>query len=83
MMYFPHDLFFKSLRYRDPIYELARIYRTPSARWADEYTILAPCSEYEMLNGRIVSLRWDRPYISVHAWDMDLILHTPPTRASF
>ena len=40
--------------------------------------ILAPCAEYQMINGRIVALYWDRPYISVHGWDVDL-----PSRASF
>ena len=52
----------------------------PSAQWAVEYTILAPCAEYQMINGRIVVLYWDRPYISIHSWDCDMIL---PTRASF
>ena len=82
-MYFPRDLFFYILSYRDPFYELAHLYRAPSAHWTDEYTILAPCSEYEVLNGRIVSLHWERPHISVRAWGMGLILHMPLTRASF
>ena len=52
----------------------------PSAQWAEKYTILAPCAEYQMINGRIVVLYWDRPYMSVTGWDLDWIL---PTRASF
>ena len=42
--------------------------------------ILAPCAEYQMINGRIVTLYWDRPYMSVHGWDVGLLL---PSRASF
>ena len=53
----------------------------PSAQWADEYTILQPCAEYQMINGRIVALSWDRPYMSIHSWDCDMAL--VPTRASF
>ena len=83
MMHLPHELFNKILSYKDPFFEFAHQNRTPSASWADEYMILAPSAQYEMINGRIVCLHWDRPYISVHAWDMDMILHTPPTRASF
>ena len=81
-MHLPFDLFKKILSYKDPLFEIAHRYRTPSARWAEEYTIMAPCVELEMINGRIVRLHWERPYISVRAWDMDMLLNTP-SRASF
>ena len=81
-MHLPFDLFKKILSYKDPFLEIAHKYRTPSARWAEEYTILAPGSVFEMINGRLVCLHWDRPYISVHAWDLDMTFNTP-TRASF
>ena len=79
-MLLPYELFRYILSFRDPIYELARRFGTPSAQWVREYMILAPCAEYQMINGRIVTLYWDRPYISVHGWDVDLLL---PSRASF
>ena len=44
-----------------PIYELARACSLPSAEWADKYDTLAPCDEYQMINGRIVRLHWDSP----------------------
>ena len=81
-MHLPFDLFKKILSYKDPFLEIAHKYRTPSARWAEEYTILAPGSVFEMINGRLVCLHWDRPYISVHAWDLDMTFNTP-TQASF
>ena len=81
-MHLPFDLFKKILSYKDPFLEIAHKYRTPSARWAEEYTMLAPGAEFEMISERIVCLHWERPYISVHAWDIDMILNTP-TRASF
>ena len=58
----------------------AREYGLPSAEWVQTYTIRAPSAEYQMINGRIGSLHWDRPYMSVHGWDLDLML---PARASF
>ena len=76
----PYDLFRHILSFRGPIYELARRYGTPSAEWAQEYTSMAPCAEYRMINDRIVILYWGRPYMSVHRWDLDWTL---PTRASF
>ena len=79
-MLLPYELFRYILSFRDPIYELARRFGTPSAQWVREYMILAPCAEYQMINGRIVTLYWDRPYISVHGWDVDLLL---PSRANF
>ena len=81
-MHLPFDLFKKILSYKDPFLEIAHKYRTPSARWAEGYSMLAPGSVFEMINGRLVCLHWDRPYISVHAWDLDMIFNTP-TRASF
>ena len=80
MVSLPYELFRHILSFRDPIYEYARRFGAPSAKWADEYTILAPSAEYQMINGRIVALYWDRLYISVHGWDVDLLL---PSRASF
>ena len=80
MVSLPYELFCHILSFKDPIYELARRFGTPSAQWVREYMILAPCAEYQMINGRIVTLYWDRPYISVHGWDVDLLL---PSRASF
>ena len=61
MVSLPYDLFRHILSFRDPIYEYARRFGTPSAQWAEEYTILAPGSEYQMINGRIVTLYWGRP----------------------
>ena len=76
----PYDLFRHTLSFKDPIYEYVRQFRAPSAEWAEEYTMLAPSAEYQMINGRIVSPHWDRPCISAHGWDLDLML---PTRANF
>ena len=81
MVSLPHDLFRHILSFRDPIYEYVRRFGAPSAEWAQEYTILAPSAEYQMINGRVVILYWDRPYISIHSWDTDMTL--VPTRASF
>ena len=67
---------------KGPIYEYARQYKLPSVEWADLYQLLVPCSEYQMINGRIIVLHWDRPYMSVHGWDMDMLLPLL-TRASF
>ena len=80
MVFVPYETFRHILSFKDPIYEYARRFGAPSARWAEEYTIVSPCAEYEIINGRIVILHWDRPYISIHRWDCDMIL---PTRASF
>ena len=80
MVSLPYELFRHILSFRDPIYEYARRCGAPSAKWADEYTILAPSAEYQMINGRIVTLYWDRPCISVHGWGTDMLL---PSRASF
>ena len=81
MVSLPYELFRHILSFRDPIYEYARRFGTPSAQWAEEYIILTPGAEYEMINGRIVTLYWDRPYISIHSWACDMILM--PARASF
>ena len=81
MVSLPYELFCRILSFGDPIYEYARRFGTPSAQWAEEYTILAPGAEYQMINGRIVVLYWDRPYMSIHSWDCDMTLM--PTRASF
>ena len=78
-MILPYELFRYILSFRDPIYELARRFGAPSAQWVREYMILAPCAEYQMINGHIVTLYWDRPR-SVHGWDVDMFL---PSRASF
>ena len=78
----PYELFRHILSFRDPYYEYARRFGAPSANWAEEYTILAPSAEYQMINGRVVTLYWDRPYISVHGWDTDMAF-LPPSRASF
>ena len=80
MVSLPYELFCHILSFKDPIYELARRFGTPSAQWTEEYMILTPGAEYEMINGRIVTLYWDRPY-TVHSWDCDLVLM--PSRASF
>ena len=80
MVSLPYELFRHILSFRDPIYEYVRRFGAPSARWADEYTIVSPCVEYEFINGRIVILYWDSPYISVHR-DRDMVWM--PTRASF
>ena len=80
MVSLPHDLFRHILSFRGPIYEYVRRFGAPSVAWVQEYTILTPCAEYEMVNGRLVILYWDRPYISAHGLDRDWIL---PTRASF
>ena len=80
MVSLPYDLFRHILSFRDPIYEYARRFGMPSAQWAEEYTILAPGAEYQMINGRIVVLYRDRPYISIHSWDCGVML---PTRVSF
>ena len=80
MVSLPYELFRHILSFRDPYYECALRFGAPSAHWAKEYTILAPSAEYQMINGRIVTLYWDRPYISVHGWDIDMEL---PSRASF
>ena len=77
----PHELFRHILSFRDPIYEYALRFGMPSAHWAKDYTILAPSAEYQMINGRIVVLYWDRPHISIHSWDYDMTLM--PSRASF
>ena len=81
MVSLPYELFRHILSFRDPIYEYARRFGVPSAQWAEEYTILAPGAEYQMINGRIVVLYWGRPYISIHSWDCDTTLM--PTRTSF
>ena len=81
MISLPHELFRYILSFRDPIYEYVRRFGAPSAEWPQEYTILAPGAEYQMINGRIVILYWDRPYSSIHSWDLDMALM--PTRASF
>ena len=78
-MILPHELFRYILSFRDPIYEYVRRFGAPSAQWVREYMILAPCAEYQMINGRIVTLYWDRPR-SVHGWDVDMFF---PSRASF
>ena len=80
MVSLPYDLFRHILSFRDPIYEYIRRFGAPSARWDAEYTIVSPCAEYEFINGRIVILYWDSPYISVHR-DVDVVWM--PTRASF
>ena len=80
MISLPHELFRHILSFRDPIYEYIRRFGTPSAEWAQEYVILAPSAEYQMINGRIVILYWGRPRISVFSWDTDIEL---PSRASF
>ena len=82
MISLPHELFRHTLSFRDPYYEYALRFGAPSAKWAEEYTILAPSAEYQMINGRIVTLYWDRPYISVHGWDIGMAF-LPPSRASF
>ena len=82
MISLPHELFRHILSFRDPIYEYVRRFGAPSAEWAQEYVILAPGAEYQMINGRVVTLYWDRPYISVHGWDTDMAF-LPPSRASF
>ena len=79
MISLPHDLFRYILSFRDPIYEYVRRFGAPSAQWVQEYMILAPCAEYQMINGRIVTLYWDLP-ISVYRVDVDMPL---PSRASF
>ena len=81
MVFLPCELFRHILNFRDPIYEYARRFGMPSAQWAEEHTILASGAEYQMINGRIVTWYWDRPYISIHSWDCDMILM--PSRASF
>ena len=82
MVSLPYELFRHILSFWDPYYEYAFRFGTPSAPWAREYTILAPGAEYQMINGRIVTLYWDRPYISAHSWDTDLA-SILPSRASF
>ena len=74
MISLPTDLFRHILSLRDPIYEYTRRFGTPSARWAQEYVILGPTIEYEMINGRVVTFEWDRPYFSVHGYDLDMVL---------
>ena len=61
MVLLPYALFRHILSFRGPIYEYACRFGTPSAQWAEEYTILAPGAEYQRINGRIVVLHWDRP----------------------
>ena len=78
MVSLPYDLFRHILSFRDPIYEYACRFGAPSARWAEEYTILGPVAEYQMINGRVVTLYWDRP-ISIYSCDVASM----PTRASF
>ena len=56
MVSLPHDLFRHILSFRDPIYEYVRRFGAPSAEWAQEYTMLAPSAEYQMINGRVVIL---------------------------
>ena len=74
----PYDLFRHILSFKDPIYEYVRRFRALSAEWVEEYTILAPSAEYQMINGCIVSLHWGRPY-TVYRWDVHVMV---PTRAS-
>ena len=81
MVSLPYDLFRHILSFRDPIYEYARRFGTPSAQRGEEHTRLAPGAEYQMINGRIVVLYWDRPYMSIHSWDCGMTLM--PMRASF
>ena len=80
MISLPHELFRYILSFRNPVYEYVFRFGAPSARWVREYVILAPCAEYQMTNGRIVTLYWDLPCISVYGWDVDIPL---PSRASF
>ena len=80
MVSLPYDIFRRILSFRDLTYEYAIRTGTPSSQWAKEYTILQPCAEYQMINGRIVSLYWGRPYMSVHGWNVGMAL---PTRAGF
>ena len=79
MVSLPYELFRHILSFREPIYEYVRRLGAPSARWADEYTIVSPWFAYEFINGRIVILYWGMPYI-VHR-DRDMVWI--PTRASF
>ena len=94
MISLPKDLFCHILSFHDPIYELARRYGLPSARWGRYFIILGPTIEYEMVNGRVVIFEWDRSYVSVHGYDVDMVLlptcqsflpyvRSLPTRASF
>ena len=80
MISLPKDLFCHILSFHDPIYELARRYGLPSARWGRYFIVLGPTIEYEMIRGRIVSLEW--PVYSVHGYDTDIIIRRP-ARASF
>ena len=50
MISLPYGLFRHILSFRGPTYEYARRFGTPSAQWAEEYPILAPGAEYEMIN---------------------------------
>ena len=94
MISLPTDLFRHILSFRDPIYEYTRRFGAPSARWAQEYVVLGPMIEYEMINGRVVTFEWGRSYFSVHGYDVDMVLLPTcqaflpyvrglPTRASF
>ena len=79
MISLPFHLFRHILSCKGPKYEYARRFGAPSADWAGEYTNLAPCAEYEMINNRIVVLYWGRPYMSARGWDLDLMLSTRPS----
>ena len=46
------------LGFKGPICELARQRGLLSAGWAQKNMIRAPSAEHQMINGRIVSLRW-------------------------
>ena len=81
MISLPTDLFRHILSFRGPIYEYTRRFGTPSARWIQEYVILGPTIEHEMINGRVVTFEWDRSYFSVHGYDVDMVLL--PTRQAF
>ena len=81
MISLPTDVFRHILSFRDLNYELARRCGTPSARWIQEYVVLGPTIEYEMINGRVEIFEWDRSYFSVHGYDVDMVLL--PTCASF
>ena len=65
-MNIPFALSRHTLSFRDPMYEYTRRYGAPSVYCAKEYTVIGPCAEYQMINGRVVVLYWDRPYRSAH-----------------
>ena len=94
MISLPKDIFRHIPSFRDLNDELARRCGTPSSRWIQEYVILGPAIEYEMINGRAVIFEWGRSYFSVHGYDVDMVLLPTcqsflpyvrglPTRASF